>query len=264
MTFEDEIRDAFYQVREEIDQLKVEILALRKELRDLSDIKTNLTKEIEDIKTNFKHEISIGNRGVPANQQTNTSTFSTPSFPVDGILHVKEGGPAHDPAHFPAHPQHIRQELPHSSTSDIFSPALRHIPQTASKTPPRSPEMALDEGINDLSDLIEALKTDLKKKFKALTKQEFHIFSVLYTVDKTQNIVTYQDLAARTGLTASSIRDYIQRIVKKGIPIIKEKQNNKVVMLKLPAELKNLATLDSLMRLRQDFQDENLDSFSKR
>jgi len=110
---------------------------------------------------------------------------------------------------------------------------------------------------------MESLKTDLKNKFESLTKQEFYIFSVLYTFDKTQNNVTYQHLAEKTGLTASSIRDYIQRIIKKGIPIAKDKLNNKLTVLKISPELRNLATLDNLMRLRKEFKDQDLNDFTK-
>ena len=109
---------------------------------------------------------------------------------------------------------------------------------------------------------MNTLKADLKAKFRSLTGQEFYIFSVLYTVEKSQEMVTYSDLAKRTGLTSSSIRDYIQRIIRKGIPLIKEKINNKVTVLKVPIELRNIATLDNLMRLRNDIPDESLDRFS--
>lgn len=244
MSFEEKVKSSFEKVKEEINLLRTELLDLRKEIVILQGIKTNFREETHNIKTNFNNQSSIGNKGVPTNQQTNTSLDNTPSFPVDGISSIGSSTPAHNPADNPTHPQHIREIIPQTNTSST---------QNNEKT----------DNITDLNALIETLKIDLKKKFKSLTKQEFYIFSILYSIDKAQNMTTYQDLAVRTGLTASSIRDYIQRIVRKGIPIIKEKQNNKLVTLKIPSELRNLATLDSLMRLRKDFQDKSLDNFSK-
>ncbi len=253
MSFEDKVKSSFERVKEEISALKFELQNLRLELNELKSLKEELkaikeefsTRNQPHIKPNFITPFSIGNEGVPTNQQTNRSTINTPSFPVDGDSPIESNTSTHIPTQNPTHLQHITEKLQQSNTKSNTS---------SSK---------INE-FKDLNALIETLKTDLKKKFKSLTKQEFHIFSILYSVDKTQNNgVSYQDLAIRAGLTPSSIRDYTQRIIKKGIPLIKERQNNKLIVLKLPLELKNLATLDSLMRLRNDFPDENLDSFTK-
>ena len=171
-----------------------------------SAIKTTekaLNEGLEEIKPNL---ISSGNRGVSTLRQTDTQTFDTPSFPVDDKPTGDSDTSTDNSTHSSTHLRHIPEKLRHFDTSFDTS------------THPQ-------RGINDLTNLMESLKSDLKKKFQSLTKQEFYIFSVLFTVDKTQNQVTYQDLAVRTGLTSSSIRDYIQRISQKGIPILKEKVN---------------------------------------
>jgi len=251
MVFNDKVKASFDKVREEMWLLKQELTEIRHELSelrvDLSDLKAqDLTRELPPIKPNFITQISSGNKGVPADRQTDTPTFDTPSFPVDGTPTTLGKTPAHIPAHSSTHPQHILAKLQHFDTS--LDKNLQKITKT--------------QQINELSGLIDTLKNDLQKKFKSLTKQEFYVFSVLFTLDKNQPQTTYQDLAVSTNLTSSSIRDYIQRIIKKGIPITKEKLNNKLTILKIPSELRNLATLDSLIRLRGDFQDSNLDKFS--
>lgn len=93
------------------------------------------------------------------------------------------------------------------------------------------------------------LKQDLKEKFKKLTQQEFLVFSVLYTLEEEVKNVTYKDLAQRTGLAESSIRDYISRLEHKGLPITKERINNRVVILRIPRELKEITSLSSLNNL---------------
>jgi len=224
MEFQEKVKNSFKKVSEDINLLQEELSLIRKEL--------------EEIKANFILKSSTGNKGVSTDRQTDTQTFDTPPFLVDENHSRDFDTSTHLSTHSSTHPQHIPEKL-------------RHIPQ-------KDPE------IPDLTSLMNSLKSDLKKRFKSLTKQEFYIFSILFTVDKTQDSVTYKDIAKRTGLTSSSIRDYIQRIISKGIPIYKEKLNNKVTILKIPAELRNLATLDNLMRLRNSLENGNLDSFTKK
>lgn len=249
MEFEEKVRSSFEKVREDIRFLQEELFALKKELENLR----------VDIKTNFIGKSSTGNEGVPTNQQTNTSTVNTPLFPVDGNPSMPSSTSVKNPAHFPTHLQQISQKTQQMShrfqqiTPEMVENMLKE--QKAKEKEPQKGQ------IMDLAEVMDTLKSDLKKRFKSLTKQEFYIFSVLYTVEKSQESVTYSDLAAKTGLTSSSIRDYIQRIIRKGIPISKEKLNNKVTLLKIPPELRNLATLDNLLRIRKELKDESLDSF---
>lgn len=246
MSFEDKVKSSFEKVKEEMSSLEKQLNELKEEIRAL---KESLKQEISNrnqpmIKPNLYSDFSIGNQGVPTNQPTAEPTFRTPSLPVDDIQYKNSRTSAHFPTDNPTHLPHIREKVQQIN--------------------PEESRKANETNLNDLSKLLETLKSDMKRKFKSLTKQEFYIFSLLYSVDKTQNNTTYQDLAVRAGLTPSSVRDYVQRMIKKGIPVIKEKQNNKVIVLKLPLELKNLATLDNLMRLREDFPDKNLDTFTKK
>jgi len=246
MTFEDRVKTSFDKVKSEILELRKELISLKEELNELKY--ENMTKKafergLEEIKPNLAPEISTGNRGVSTLRQTDTQTFDTPSFPLDDKPSEDFDTSTHSSTDTSTHIRHTPEKLRHFDTSFDTSSTTK-------------------SGIKDLTNLMESLKSDLKKKFESLTKQEFFIFSVLFTVDKTQNQVTYQDLAVRTGLTPSSIRDYIQRIGQKGIPIIKERINNKLTVLKIPPELRNLATLDNLMRIRGINKDSNLNKFT--
>ena len=245
MDFLDIVKISFEKLREEVWELRKELIFLKQELNELKSERSSLNpqkvQQTLQIKTNL---ISSGNRGVPADRQTDTQTFDTPSFPVEDKPSTDFDTSTHNQTQTSTHRQQIPQKLRHFDTS--LDTKIQKTPQ-----------------IEDLTHLMEALKTDLKQKFKELTKQEFYIFSVLFTLDKTEKNVTYNNLATQTSLTSSSIRDYIQRIIQKGIPIIKEKLNNKLTVLKIPSELRNLATLDNLMRLRKDFKDQGLDNFTK-
>ena len=67
-------------------------------------------------------------------------------------------------------------------------------------------------------------------------------------------------IAIKAGLTESSVRDYISRLIHKGIPLKKERINNKSIVISVPDELKSLATLDNLTRLKQ-YDVDDINSF---
>ena len=78
------------------------------------------------------------------------------------------------------------------------------------------------------------------------------VFSTLYSLEE-QNIkeITYKTLAEQLQLSESSIRDYINKLTKKGVPIEKIRQNNKTILLKVSQDLKNVATLATIYQLRE-------------
>ena len=155
--------------------------------------------------------------------------------------------PAHNPAHnmpnYDLKPQNF-----HSSIGNDGVPADRQ--QTDNRQINTLKRTSEPISKSDISSFINTLKQDLKEKFKQLTKKEFVIFSILYTLEEEKENVNYKDIALRTGLTESSVRDYIARLIHKGIPIIKEKINNKIIILRLPRELKDITTLSSLTKLK--------------
>ena len=64
-------------------------------------------------------------------------------------------------------------------------------------------------------------------------------------------LVDYPLLASKLGLSETSVRDYVRKIKKKGIPLIKEKQNNKKIILHLNPEFKKIASLETILKLRE-------------
>ena len=78
-----------------------------------------------------------------------------------------------------------------------------------------------------------------------------HVFSALYNLEeKGYSDVDYAVLADAVGLTESSIRDYVFRLIKKGIPIEKKKIHNKKVVLFVAQSLKDVASLATILRIR--------------
>ncbi|MDP1728609.1 MAG: winged helix-turn-helix transcriptional regulator, partial [archaeon] len=89
-------------------------------------------------------------------------------------------------------------------------------------------------------------------KFKTITQQEMLVFSTIYQVgEQFPEGVEYRQIAQKLGLSESSIRDYTQKLISKGIPVDKIKLNNKKILLKISQKLRNIASLATLMKLRE-------------
>ena len=114
---------------------------------------------------------------------------------------------------------------------------------------------SVDQTLNEASEMLEnldALKKELRLKFKQMTDQEMLVFSTIYQLEEQGHLnINYKQLALKLGLSQSSIRDYIQRMITKGIPVLKTKVNNKKIVLKISPELKKIATLQTIIQLRE-------------
>ena len=111
-----------------------------------------------------------------------------------------------------------------------------------------------ENSINNTDNILSSLdniKKEIRLKFKRLTKQELLIFSKLYELDSKEDMVTYKTIANELRLSESSIRDYISRLTKKNIPIHKERINNKNIKLSISEKLRKVATLSTILNLRE-------------
>ncbi|MFH1607507.1 MAG: hypothetical protein ABIA78_00020 [archaeon] len=106
------------------------------------------------------------------------------------------------------------------------------------------------ENATAILDSLDSIKKEIRIKFKRLTEQEFLVFSALYQLDEEIGHSDYKVLSDKLNLTESSIRDYIGRIIKKGIPVEKKKINNKNVQLSISSNLKKVVSLPTILQLR--------------
>jgi len=117
-----------------------------------------------------------------------------------------------------------------------------------------NPEKPLNEGLKNIREVLNSLsdiKKEVRYKIKSLTPQEMLIFSKIYSLEEEGfSQITYKFLSEIFKLSESSIRDYTNRLIKKGIPVVKIKQNNKIIYLRISEDLKNIATLATLQQLR--------------
>ncbi len=237
----DQIKEAFSKVKEDITNLNKEIKDIHKELEEIQRsilflIKTSSTDKPTDRQTHQNMETS-----------TDTSKFS-PSFTQNK---TENTSPTH-----PSTQKYLFQELKSQNIS--FSTGNRGVPtdrQTNQQTD-RHTNSPLKEGIqttlsSSLISQLDSFKKDLRLKLKRLTNQEMLVFSAIYQFDTLGELVDYPFLSSKLSLSESSIRDYTRRIASKGLPLDKEKINNKRILLHISEDLKKLTTLDTLLKLRE-------------
>jgi len=243
---EEAIKNAFQKVKSdfqflllELNSIKAEVSLMRQDLLDLKQ--TQMIQPTQPI--NLSPQIPTQNQENPTIPTHNPTqnTIPTDEWPYYALkpsfMQVSTGNEG-----VPTDRQTNRQ------TDN------RHIFRTSSNT--KQDKQDKDIPINHLEkakeilDSLDSLKKEVRIKFKKLTEQEMHIFSLLYQLDDEGELVDYPVLAQKTGLSESSIRDYVRKISLKGIPVQKEKLNNKRVLLHISQDLKKIATLDTILKLR--------------
>ena len=114
---------------------------------------------------------------------------------------------------------------------------------------PKSPQNPIDDAAKIL-DSLDSIKKEIRLKFKRLTSQEMLVFSTLYQIEEEKGSIDYKALSQRLQLTESSVRDYVGRLIKKGIPVEKKRINNKTILLSVSSNLKKITSLSTIIQLR--------------
>jgi len=230
-------------------------------------------QEIEGLKTSNLH-ISIGNQGASTDRQTNRQTDEKP--PQDILRQII----SRKTQIFPKTTENVVTKYPETDQTsqqnqefvvdksfekEINQEDLKknkdnldqdRVPETVQNTGQNqeNTEKSISQDISDASELLDSLdnlKKQIRRKFKRITRQEMLVFSTIYTMEEQDREgVDYKKISFKLGLSQSSIRDYVQRMIEKGIPIIKEKINNKKIILHISKELKKIASLNTIIQLR--------------
>ena len=219
----DEVRRAFQNVRIDIENMQKEMEFLK---QDIGEMKEDLFEICEIIK-------KIGENKASTQQVQKT----TPSTHPSTLQHTLEA----------LKPQNMA-----ISTGNEGVPTDKQTDKQTDKYSQfllKKQENSIDDAARIL-DSLDNIKRELRLKFKRLTDQEILVFSTLYQLEEETGFTDYKTIAERLNLTESSIRDYIGRIIKKGIPVEKKRINNKNIQLTLSKNLKKIATLSTILQLR--------------
>ena len=224
----DPLKEAFHNIKKDINFLNFEMIKLKS---DLQSTNQELIKICEILKELAKNQINQA----PTHQAQNQTT----------------------PTYIPTH-QHTQytlkdQKMPFSTGNEGVPTDKQTNRQTDNKpkTHTKIDENPIDNAAKVLESLDE-IKKEIRLKFKRLTEQEVLVFSTLYQLEEesSEKGIDYKTLAVKLNLTESSIRDYVGRLIKKGIPVEKHKINNKTILLSISKNLKKIASLATILQLR--------------
>jgi len=212
----DQIKEAFQKVKQDIMFLKEEINSLRLNLNEI------------------KEQIVVLNSSIHSTLRQPNSTHSThSSTPNLSLEAVKDQNMLISTGNQGA-----------STDRQTDRQTDRHTPISYGNT-----ENSMENALEILNSL-DSIKKEIRLKFKRLTKQEFLVFSAIYQLDEELGYSDYKLLSERLNLTESSIRDYVGRLIKKGVPVEKTKINNKYIKLNVSKKLKKIVSLPTILQLR--------------
>ena len=208
----DLIKEAFKNVKEDMDFLFQELQEIK---RTLSEITTQITKN----SPNLEENTTIINKFLK----------NPPSNPLKSQISLISTGNQG----VPTNQQTNQQTNQHPSISHGNS------------------EITNIRKVSEILNTLDELKKEVRVKFKKLTTQEMLIFSTIYQLEEEGFLVDYSSISKKLNLSEASIRDYVRKITKKGIPLNKLKENNKKIVFSIPSDLKKIASLNTIIQLRE-------------
>ena len=238
------IKEAFAKVKTDIFTLGNQFYSLKNELADIKNSISALNESINSMKIEL---MDLKADKFSRNYPTHIPTDNLKKTTIPAI-----------PTHIPT-PAVETQGLKYPNI-DISSgnggvPTDRQTNQQTDEYPHFYKEKPLVNQISDAQDILaslDAVKKEIRLKFKQITSQEMLVFSTIYQLESEfPEGIEYKQIAQKLRLSESSIRDYTQKLINKGIPVDKIKLNNKKILLKISQKLKNIAQLDTLIKLRE-------------
>ena len=240
----DNIRLAFQKVRQDIDFLKQEIDSLKSNFNETREKMIEICEIIKQ--TNKKLDnLSNKNKSIFLNSCLNSSTDTST------LRHIIPASSTHPSTHNLPLEGLNTQNLDISTGNKGASTDRQTDRQTDTSTHnlPINKENSISNASRIL-DSLDSMKKDIRLKFKRLTEQELLIFSTIYQLDEEIGHSDYKIISQKLNLTESSIRDYVGRLIKKGIPVEKKRVNNKNIALSVSQNLKKIASLQTILQLR--------------
>lgn len=242
------IKEAFAKVKNDIFTIGNELLNLKTSFIDMKNQLEVLNKSMDSLKIELMQQKNV--------EKEQKFMYKTPTHIPTDVL-KNQTYPA-IPTDTPTVPQEIRGlKSPNFniSSGNVGVPTDRQTNQQTDEIPVFHEEKPLVRHIYDAQDILaslDAVKREIRLKFKQITSQEMLVFSTIYQLEsESPEGIEYRQIANKLHLSESSIRDYVQKLVNKGIPVDKIKLNNKKILLKISSKLKNIAPLDALIKLRE-------------
>lgn len=249
---EEKIRLSFLKAKQDIQELRDQLSQLFQEITDIKELVLSQNSRVQQTiqQTNKPTDIQIQQNqpfqhiNQEINQQINEENPSIQQEISTNRLNEPEQQPQYS----------LKSPFSVLSTGNRGVPTNRQTNRQSNQQTDSQDSMddkTQFDNIPELINSLDALKQEVRIKFKKLTEQEMLVFSTIYQLQEQGSLVDYPLLAQIMKLSESSIRDYTHKIIKKGIPLEKYKENNKKVFLKVSENLKKIASLSTITRLRE-------------
>ena len=229
----DLVKEAFQKVRQDIESLNEELRSMKK---SVAETRERMIEMCEIIK-------KIGQKTEISKQEPDLDT----STQEEAIQTTSTHPSTHNSSLKP-----LKQPILSISTGNEGVSTDRQTDRQTDKNtenPPKNNQNSIDNAAEMLESL-DNIKKEIRLKFKRITGQELLVFSAIYQLDDEQGHADYKVLSERLNLTESSIRDYVGRLIKKGVPVEKKRINNKTIVLNISQNLKKIASLSTILQLR--------------
>ena len=267
----EEIKEAFTRVKDdvcllknELNNLKSELIETRQGMIDICEIISNLNK---------KEDISSLNNIYFLDLPSFNSKFNDLDISLDNQTYIptRNEGVKTDSTHLSTHKSYIKPQNDIIYTISKGNQGVQTDRQTDEQTDRQKQKSSdnqnnssllidktsfrptyknkIDSALDALNSL-DNLKKEIRLKFKRLTEQELLVFSTIYQLEEELGYSDYKSLSKKLKLTESSIRDYVSRLIFKDIPIEKNKINNKEIKLGISSSLKRITSLNTILQLR--------------
>ncbi|MDP3987468.1 MAG: helix-turn-helix domain-containing protein [Nanoarchaeota archaeon] len=241
----DKIKESFQRVKEDIDSLYSELSSLRTEIEQTNTSLSEIYHLLDKISPKLGPQDNTLSSTHNQRNSTNPTHSSTHNLPLSSLNSQKssfstgnEGVPADRQTNRQTNRQQENRAQTDESANDEIPSSPSHLNNSSLNPQGAGPTYSPIEDAAKMLNSLDNLKKEIRLKFKRLTDQEIVVFSTLYQLDEETGPTDYRTIAARLNLTESSIRDYIARLIKKGIPVDKKKKNNKLILLSISECLK--------------------------
>jgi hypothetical protein len=241
----DYVKEAFKRVKEDISFLKSELDDLKKEISQTNNSLNRLYELFNEEKGPNNQTNNSTDRQIIQTNSTNNSTNNNlfkPSKPQNLGISTRNQGVSTD-----------RQTDKQTNRQTDFRENHNNSGSENNKEIFNSEDFNSQKNMNEALDVLNSLdniKKEIRNKFKRLTNQEMLVFSTIFQLEEEGERVNYKTISNKINLSESSIRDYVLRIINKGIPVEKTKINNKSIHLKISSDLRKIATLNTIVQLR--------------
>ncbi len=246
----DQIKEAFHKVRQDITSLNYEMDTLKVNLFEIDWKLSTLIKEVKDLKNILQSKEIHTDTSQQIIHNPPTQINEAPTDKVFNPTHTKSLS-AHNGPFKP-----LKTNILDISTGNEGVPTDRQTNQQTDRhieNTSKNQQKGVENPISDAAKILDSLdnlKKEIRLKFKRLTEKEILVFSAIYQIEEEKGHTDYKTLSEKLGLTESSVRDYIGRLILKGIPVEKKKINNKTIHLFISKDLKKIAPLSTILQLR--------------